>query len=413
MRCPRWHRIDRCRACGSEALDQVFSFGDTPISDRLASAPNNLEAAPLIPLELVYCGNCCLLQLSVSVAPDCLYDAEYPYFSSVSPGLSEHFRQLANTVIAEAGIRRGSLVVEAASNDGCLLRHFKAAGADVQGFDPATGPALRAIERGLPTEMAFFGLDTARSFVATRGQADLFLATNVLAHVHELADFAEAIASVLSADGLAVIEVPYLADLVEKREFDTVYHQHLCYFSVTSLLNLFARHDLTIRKSQRVAAQGGSLRLFVVHGETPGDDVRALLRQEQSSGVHRKAFADRIGVHAREVRDELSCLLARLRSEGRKVAGYGAAAKATSLLSWCGFDSTSISIVGDLNPVKHGKYMPGTDIEIVSPEALLASAPDFIVVFAWNLADEIMAQLSAHAESGGRFIIPIPELRIV
>ncbi|MHA1547760.1 MAG: methyltransferase domain-containing protein, partial [Alphaproteobacteria bacterium] len=241
-----WTARNNCRICSGDRFLSVFDFGQSPLADKLRTRPNSDAPAPRVPLALTYCEECALSQLTVDVASEYLYDADYPYFSSVSPALSRHFGDSARQIIETRGIGRGSIVIEAASNDGYMLQHFKAAGATAIGFDPAVGPARAAQKRGITTHMTFFGEEPALAMANEGVRADVFLANNVLAHVPDLTGFVSGIAQVLKPGGVAVIEVPYFVELVENREFDTIYHQHLCYFLVSSLARLFRDHGLCI-----------------------------------------------------------------------------------------------------------------------------------------------------------------------
>ena len=408
-----WQNTLACRACGFNNLSPVFDFGDMPLADKLETVPDSTSAAPRVPLSVLYCSRCSLSQLSVSVSPELLFDSSYPYYSSVSPALQRHFAESAQSIISKFGIGYGNLVVEAASNDGYMLRHFQAAGARVIGFDPASGPASVARNAGIDTRIRFFGPEVARELASSGERADVFLANNVLAHVPDLTGFVAAIAEVLKSDGVAIIEVPYLADMVEGGEFDTIYHQHLCYFTLTSLEKLFATAGMRLESVERTGVHGGSLRLFAVHGSGSGDSTRRLVAVEQQNGWHELAFADRIGDAANTVRHGLVTLTGELKATGHTICGYGAAAKAATLLAWCGLDNDSISFVSDLNSRKHGKFMPGTDLEICAPERILEQQPDHVLILAWNFADEIMQQLAAYRQLGGQFIVPIPNLRIL
>lgn len=410
---PRWTRIAACRACGGTALHPVADFGATPVSDRLTRVPDSAAPAARIPLALVWCAECRLPQLSVDVAPEAIYDADYPYFSSVSPHLNRHFAALAQDVIARYGIGPGSIVVEAASNDGYLLRHFQAAGARVLGFDPSSGPARVAQANGIPTRIAFFGLDAARALVAEQGHADLFLANNVLAHVPDLQGFVQGIAHVLRPGGVAVIEVPYLADLVDGRAFDTIYHQHLCYFPLVSLHRLVGAAGLGLARVTRQDIHGGSLRLELVKNAPDAAAVTDMIAAETARGANTLDFVRRIGTDADTVRGALRALIAELRAGGAVIWAYGAAAKGNTLLSLCGLAPDALVAVADLNPHKHGRYMPGSDLRIEPPEALIAAAPSHVLILAWNFRDEILRQLAPLRAAGTRFIVPVPMPQVI
>lgn len=401
-----------CRSCGAGDLVTHIDFGPTPIADRLVR-PGQPEALPAAPLSFAQCPACGLAQIRETVAPGLLFGGDYPYYSSVSPALLRHFGDSARALIAARGLGADSLVMEAASNDGYMLEVFARAGIPVLGIDPAPGPAAAAQARGVETLNTFFGADLARTLAAAGRRADLFLANNVLAHVADLNGFVAGIAAVLAPGGQAVIECPYVVDLVDHAEFDTIYHQHLCYFSVETLVALFARHGLGVSDVARIRVHGGSLRVFVDRSGRQSDRLRALRAEEAARGVNTPAFHADFARRVDGLRTALAALLAPLRAQGARMAGYGAAAKAATFLHHMGIGRETLTVIADRNPNKQGWEMPGTRIPVVAPERLYADRPDHVLILAWNFANEIAAEHAALAAAGTRFIVPIPRPQIL
>ena len=403
-----------CRSCDRTPLTPIMSFGDTPLADGLLTRDELTQPDVRAPLEFAFCQHCTLAQITETVDPEILFCRDYPYYSSVSRQLMEHFSASARRLIELRGLDANSMVVEAASNDGYMLQTFVDAGVPVLGIDPAAGPARVASERGIPTIAAFFGMNLAEELRDGLGiRADVFLANNVLAHVPDLNGFVQAIRMLLKPNGVAVIEVPYVADLVDHCEFDTIYHQHLCYFSVTALVRLFERNGLFLNDVERIDIHGGSLRLFVERHDDRRGRVDALLAAERARRIDSPVFYASFASRVADIKDELATLLKELRAGGHRIAAYGAAAKATTLCSYVGIGTNTIEYVVDRNRHKEGRYMSGNHLPIVSPARLREDPPDYLLVLAWNFADEIMKQESDFRASGGRFIIPIPKVTVV
>jgi len=404
----------RCRSCGGDRLATILSLGPMPLANALLTHEQLHEPEPTYPLELAFCSECTLVQITETVPPEKLF-REYIYFSSFSDTLLRHAGELAARLIETRCLKVGHQVVELASNDGYLLQYYQKRGIAVLGVEPAHNIAKVARERGIPTVSEFFGEELANALAGQYGCADVIHANNVLAHVADLNGFVKGIAVLLKPRGLAVIEVPYVKDLIDHVEFDTIYHEHLCYFSMTALTSLFKRNGLQVQNVERVDIHGGSLRLFV--GQTGSQQstevVAELLREEHDRGIDRLAFYADFAHRVQNLKACLRDLLLRLKGERKRVAGYGAAAKGTTLLNYFQIGPEMLDFVVDRSTHKQGRYTPGTHLPIFSPDRLIDEKPEYVLLLSWNLANEILEQQTAFRQQGGRFIIPIPELRVV
>jgi SAM-dependent methyltransferase len=402
-----------CRSCGGERLAPVLSLGRTPLANSLLTDSQLAGPEATYPLELVFCQDCALLQITETVPPEELF-SDYVYFSSFSDTMLQHASALVERLIAERGLGGDQLAVEVASNDGYLLQYYHRAGIPVLGIEPARNIAAVARERGIDTIGDFFGADLARRLVAEGRRADVLHANNVLAHVADLNGFVAGIGLVLKGDGVAVIEVPYARDMIAGGEFDTIYHEHLCYFSLTALDRLFRRHGLVVGDVERLPIHGGSLRIFVRPAGEEGVTARVaeLLAEEAAWGVDRLECYTGFGTKVAQLRQELRDLLRQLKAEGKRIAAYGASAKGSTLLNYFGIGGETLDFVVDRSTVKQGRYTPGTHLPIVAPEQLLAAAPDYVLLLTWNFAREILEQQAEYRRRGGRFIVPIPRLEI-
>ena len=402
-----------CRACGEPGLLPVVDLGRMPLADALLTAEQLGHPERHYPLEVAFSPGCALVQILETVPPETLFDSDYPYYSSFSDTMLAHARRHALELIESRQLHPGSLVVELASNDGYLLRNFVERGIPVLGVEPASGPARAAEAAGVQTRREFFTLDLARDLVSTGLRADAVIANNVLAHVADTGGVLDGIALLLRDDGIAAIEVPYVRDLIEKNEFDTIYHEHLCYFSVTSVARLLRRHGLVLNDVRRLPVHGGSLRLYASKRDEMADSVRTLLGEEAALGMDRYHYYEHFAARVRRTADALGTGLAALKRDGARLAAYGAAAKGATLLNYAGVGAETLDFVVDRNVHKHGRYMPGVRLPICDPSELLVRKPDYVLLLAWNFRDEIMAQQAEYRRRGGRFIVPIPELEIV
>jgi SAM-dependent methyltransferase len=402
-----------CRSCGSARLDTFLSLGETPLADGLVR-PESTAPEPRFPLDVAFCADCSLVQILEEVPPAQLFVDNYLYFSSFSDALAAHAREHAHGLIDSRHLGNDSLVVEIASNDGYLLSNFVDKGIPVLGIDPAPDQAAAAEDRGVPTLRAFFGAELAGQLRTEGRRADVIIANNVMAHVPDLNGFVEGMRVLLTDDGVATIENPYVRDLIEHAEFDTIYHEHHCYFSCTAVDTLMRRHDLFLNDIDYFPQlHGGTLRWTVSPEENVSDIVRDYLRREQESGLTSPAYYADFGQRVASVKAGLLELLRGLRAEGATIAGYGAAAKGSTLLNYVGIERDLVDFVVDRNVHKQGKLMPGTHQPIHDPSVLLTEQPDYVLLLAWNFADEIMEQQAEYRAAGGQFIVPVPVPRIV
>jgi SAM-dependent methyltransferase len=407
--------VTGCRACGGRLTVTMADLGLQPASNAFIASLDSARDEKRYPLRAKVCEVCKLVQLDYDVPPQELF-ADYVYFSSYSDEWLKHAKEYCGMARRRFALDSDSLVVELASNDGYLLKNFIDMGVPVLGIDPSGTVAAAAEKIGVPTLVKFFGESLARDLAVQGRRADLIVGNNVLAHVPDLNDFVAGIALLLKPRGTATIEFPHLLELIEHVEFDTIYHEHYSYISLYAIEQVFRRHGLKVYDAERLSTHGGSLRVFAAHSNRADLSDSALLlqvrAQEQAAGLHDLPTYLRFAERVENCRRSLLAFLAAAKREGRTVAAYGAAAKGNTLLNYCAVTPADIAQVADRNPHKQSKFLPGTHIPVVSPEALLRSKPDYVLILPWNLQEEIRGQLREIEQWGGRFVTPVPVVRI-
>ncbi|HSL81373.1 MAG TPA: class I SAM-dependent methyltransferase [Thermoanaerobaculia bacterium] len=402
----------RCRFCDAPLQRTFVDLGVSPLANSYLEPEDLARPETFHPLKAYLCEGCFLVQLPEAAAPKEIF-TDYAYFSSVSTSWVEHARRYAEAVIGRFGLGPESLVVEIASNDGYLLRHFRERGVPVLGIEPASNVARAAVEAGVPTRNEFFTLELARDLAAEGVRADLLVGNNVLAHVPALNDFVAGVAAALAASGVATFEFPHLLRLMEEHQFDTIYHEHFSYFSFHTVREVFAAHGLAVFDVEELPTHGGSLRIHARHegGET-SDRVADLLARERAAGLLDPTTYDAFEGRVRATKRGLLRFLLDAADEGRRVAGYGAPAKGNTLLNYCGVGPDLLPYTVDRSPHKQGRYLPGTRIPIAGPERLREETPDYVLILPWNLREEIVEQMADVRSWGGKFVVAIPEVEV-
>jgi cyclopropane fatty-acyl-phospholipid synthase-like methyltransferase len=406
-----------CRSCASPLRHTFVDLGMSPLCQRHVKPEELGQREPFYPLVAYVCEDCFLVQLEEIVPPDEIFNSDYAYFSSYSDSWLAHAQRYCDAMAARFGLGPGQSVVEIASNDGYLLQYFQKLGLRVQGIEPAANVAAEAERKGIPSLVRFFGRETARFVRETQGPADLLLGNNVLAHVPDLNDFVAGLAVLLAERGVLTMEFPHLMRLVAENQFDTIYHEHFSYLSFGSAERIFARHGLVLFDVEELPTHGGSLRIYARHAANAREPVHArvaaLRAREQAAGMQDLEYYRRFGVKVAETKRKLLRFLIDARDAGKTIVGYGAPGKGNTLLNYCGIRTDLLDYTVDRSPHKQGNYLPGTRIPICAPERIRETRPDYVLMLPWNLRDEIMKQMDYIRGWGGRFVVPIPEVRVL
>jgi len=404
-----------CRFCGTGLRHTFVDLGMSPLCQTHITPEQLNHMEPFYPLRAYVCHECFLVQLEEYVAPNDIF-SEYAYFSSYSDSWVEHARRYAEAMIERFHLGASSQVVEIASNDGYLLQHFVKRGVPVLGVEPAANVAKVAVEKGIPTTVRFFGTETAKAISAEHGKADLLLGNNVLAHVPNINDFVGGMKVLLKPDGVITMEFPHLYRLMDQNQFDTIYHEHFSYLSFMTVEKVFAAHGLTLFDVEELGTHGGSLRIFGRHAENSALPVTAraneLRKREINEGFAKLETYSTFTEKVKETKRGLLEFLINAKRAGKTIVGYGAPGKGNTLLNYCGIRQDFMDYTVDRSPYKQGKYTPGTHIPILSPDRIRETKPDYVLILPWNLKDEISEQMAYIREWGGKFVTPIPEVRV-
>lgn len=408
-----------CRIGGERGLVPILDLGMMPhinallTPEQLARIRSGEVAEARWPLELVFAPQSKLVQITETVDPSIIFGEDYPYFSSFMDAWLRHCREHAHALARTRQLGKGSLVVELASNDGYMLKNFVEMGIPVLGIDPAPAPVRAAEKIGVPSLCAFFTRQLADTLAREGKLADVVIANNVMAHVADTSGFVAGMRTILKDEGTTSVENPYVRDLIEKCEFDTIYHEHLCYYSAHSVDFMFRKNGLTLNHVERLPTHGGSLRYYGGRTANVQPSVKNLLAEEKDLGIDRPSYYANFAQRVEGIRRTMRSLIADIRRQGKTIAAYGAAAKGAVMLNFLQADHTQIDFCVDKNPYKQGKFMPGVHIPILHQDELLKRRPDYCIILPWNFKEEIMQQQAAYRSAGGRFIVPIPSPEIV
>ncbi len=404
----------KCRFCETPLSQTFVDLGAMPPANNYLRAPDLVRPEPFYPLHAYVCTKCQLVQLEEIQTPEQLF-SDYPYFSSFSKSWLDHMKRYAHGMIDRFGLNTSSMILEVASNDGYLLQFFKKKRIPVLGIEPAANIARAAKVRGIPTIEEFFGIDLAKKLAKEGNEADLLICNNVLAHVPDINDFIAGLKTILKPDGVLTIEFPHLLRLMTLNQFDTIYHEHYSYLSLLTVERIFAKHGIILVDVEELPTHGGSLRIYGRHEgmETPSDNVVMMREKEKDAGLDKTRTYKGFSKLVKKTKRDLLRFLIGAREDGKSIVGYGAPAKGNTLLNYCGIKSDFLDYTVDLSPHKQGLYLPGSRLPVHAPEAIFETKPDYLLVLPWNLEEEIVTQMAAIRDWGGKFVIPIPEVRIV
>jgi len=406
-----------CRFCNYKLKNIFVDLGKTPLANSYLSKESDFKIEKEIPLTALICEKCFLIQVDEYEKPDEIFN-NYAYFSSYSTSWLEHIKKFVNDTIEKFHISNNSQIIEIASNDGYLLKNFKEKNIPVLGIEPASNVAEIAKKSGIPTITNFFGTETVEKIVNSGKKADILIAFNVLPHVPDLKDFVLGMKNILNENGIIIIQFSaYLLDVIKKCEFDMVYHEHFSYFSLFTLKKIFENFDLEIFDVKEIFIHGGSLRLFLKSSKNKeiniDENVEKLLKKEKDHGLQKISTYLNFQNNVEKSKKNIQEFFIEAREQKKKIVCYGAAAKGNTVLNYCNISKNDIDYVVDISPHKQGKFMPGTHIPIYSPEKIKETKPDYIVILAWNLKDEIMQQINFIKNWGGKFVVLIPEVEIL
>lgn len=406
--------MPRCRICGNEILEKVLSLGPSPLANNFLAADHLRQREPYFPLDVYFCNTCWLVQLVDVVPPETLF-GEYLYLTGASEPMRIHFANLAADLAQRFSLPPDSLIVDIGSNDGTFLLQVQNRGLRSLGVEPAANVVGVAQARGVKTLHAFFDEEVARQIAREQGPAKVIVGTNVFAHANDLDEFVRAVLHLLAPDGVFVIEVPYLVDMVDNLEFDTIYHEHLSYFSLRPLTVLFEKFGMQVTDVTRLKVHGGSIRVYAQRsrGSIPAKVVSELMAREATQGLGALETYQRFAQGVYALRDELVGLLGRLKARGDRIVGYGAPAKGNTLLNFCKIGTEILDYVIDTTPFKHGRYTPGMHIPVFPETRFQSDRPDYALLLAWNYAEEILGKEIAYRQRGGKFIVPIPHPMVI